>query len=265
MKQLFLSLLLAVVSSLWTYSGAQCFVSAPEQEGPYVENVTGILMWDAYPCIPDEECPPCLTLVLRTTQATYYLTGSKVEEFVFPEETEMLKVIVSGITDNNGTFNWLKVNEIRISEEPITTNIDTYGYIQDENETKLPGIAVIVHSADWSVSDTVYSKSDGSFISAIRNIPYPVASMDVTAKDFSEMYEAKTFTTSYTYDCGMDFNPETNIASNMLPLIFALKKVTNGITNITKPNCAPKKIMREGNLLIENNGHFFNALGAEVK
>ena len=265
MRKVILTLFVSMVCAIWDTNYAQCFVAATEQEGPYVE-LTGILAWDAYPCMPDEVCRPCLTLVLRTRQQTYYLTGSKIEEFVFPEGESFIKVVVNGVANYNDAFYWFKVEDIRLSEDPITTNINTYGYVQDESGEKLSNIRVIVHSADWTVSDTVYSQVDGSFFSMIKNIEYPANLMDVTAEDSTGIYETKSYKNiSYTYDCGMDFNPETNIASNELPLIFALKKATEDIVNVTVNRNLPKKTIRSGYMLIEHDGRTFNAYGAEVK
>lgn len=203
---------------------AQCFVTATEQKGQYIPELTGILTWDAYPC-QEEVCPPCLTLVLLTKQQTYYLIGTKAEEFTFPEGEYMLKVVVSGVADYNGSFYWLKAEDIRISDEPITTNIQTIGYVQNENGEKLQNIRIIVHTTDRSISDTVYSQTDGMFVSTIRDIDYSIKSMEVTIEDPTGIYESETVANiTYTYECGVNFNPETSVAFNMPPLLFSLRK-----------------------------------------
>lgn len=227
MRKVIIAFVVSLLCVVWNTSHAQCFVPDADIEGPYIE-LTGILVWDVYPCLPDEECPPCLTLVLRTKQLTYYLTGAKVEEFSFPEGESIVKVVVRGVADYKNPFYWLKVDDIRLSEDPITTNFYTYGCVQNESGEKLPNIRIIVHTSDWIVSDTIYSQADGTFSSIIRDIDYSIKSMNVTAEDPKGFYETRTHEgIEYVYECGMDFNPETDVASNMSPLIFSLHKKTN--------------------------------------
>ena len=127
-------MMLAIVSSVWVMSEAQCLVPSTEQEGPFVEELTGLLCLDAYPCPYEENCPTCLTMVLRTKEKKYYLTGSVMESIDAPTDRQYVKVVVSGTTGstelgNNEYYNWLKVGKLRYSEEPVTTNIQTHGFV----------------------------------------------------------------------------------------------------------------------------------------
>ena len=224
MKKFIFVLVLAITGSVWTMSKAQCLVPSTEQEGPYIKDLTGILDWDSYPCPYNEVCPPCLTVVLRTKEKKYYLTGSVVESFNLPANGQYVKVVVSGIAGNNDLYDWLKVYELLYSEEPITTNIQTHGYVEDEIGTELEGIRVIVHTADWTTSDTVYTNKGGEFVSTIKGIAYPVGSMQVTVSDVSRRYKEQTLSTTSTYECGVDFNPETDTGFNSEKILFVLQE-----------------------------------------
>ena len=229
MKKMIFTLVLAIAGSVWMMSKAQCLVPSTEQEGPYVEELTGLLCLDAYPCPYNEICPSCLTVVLRSKEKKYYLTGPVAESIDVPTDWQYVKVVVSGITGytelgNNEYYNWLTVEKWSYSEEPVTTNIQTYGYVEDESGTRLEGIGVIVHTTDWTVSDTVYSQAQGMFISSIKGIAYPVNSMEVTVSDITGKFKEQTKSTTYTYECGVDFNPETNTASNSEELLFVLQE-----------------------------------------
>lgn len=229
MRKMIFTLALTIVSSVWMMSKAQCLVPSTEQEGPYVEELTGLLCLDAYPCPYNENCPACLTVVLRSKEKKYYLTGPVAESIDVPTDGQYVKVVVSGITGNtelgnNEYYNWLTVEKWSYSEEPVTTNIQTYGYVEDESGTRLEGIGVIVHTTDWTVSDTVYSQAQGMFISSIKGIAYPVNSMEVTVSDITGKFKEQTKSTTYTYECGVDFNPETNTASNSEELLFVLQE-----------------------------------------
>ena len=217
-------MMLAIVSSVWVMSEAQCLVPSTEQEGPFVEELTGLLCLDAYPCPYEENCPTCMTLVLRSQREKYYLTGSVAENIDAPTDGQYIKVVVSGITGNNEYYNWLKVEKLRYSEEPVTTNIQTHGYVENESGTRLEGIRVIVHTADRTVSDTVYTHEEGEFVSTIKGIAYPVASMQVTVSDVSGRFKEQTKSTTYTYECGVEFNPETDTGLNSKELLFVLQE-----------------------------------------
>ena len=229
MKKLFFTMMLAIVSSVWVMSEAQCLVPSTEQEGPFVEELTGLLCLDAYPCPYEENCPTCLTMVLRTKEKKYYLTGSVMESIDAPTDRQYVKVVVGGITGstelgNNEYYNWLKVGKLRYSEEPVTTNIQTHGYVEDESGTRLEGIRVIVHTADRTVSDTVYTHEGGEFVSTIKGIAYPVDSMYVTVSDVSGRFKEQRKSTTYTYECGVEFNPETDTGFNSQELLFVLQE-----------------------------------------
>lgn len=258
MKKLFFTMMLAIVSSVWVMSEAQCLVPSTEQEGPFVEELTGLLCLDAYPCPYDENCPTCLTMVLRAKEKKYYLTGSVMESIDAPTDRQYVKVVVSGITGstelgNNEYYNWLKVETLRYSEEPVTTNIQTHGYVDDESGTRLEGIRVIVHTADRTVSDTVYTHEDGEFVSTIKGIVYPVDSMYVTVSDVSGRFKEQTKSTTYTYECGVEFNPETDTGFNSKELLFVLQEKTPSSERWCMPNnrASEGKTIRVGGTLKE--------------
>lgn len=262
----FLVLLTAVALN----AAAQCKVPGTDREGPYV-TVTGILGEESYPCFDEgEECPPCITLVLRTRGKTYFLTG---KDIVVPDTgDDVIKLDITGIAGNNGHYDWLQTEEWSISAAPVTTNIFTEGYVttydySTDSRTPLAGIEVIVHSKDFTTSDTVYSEPDGRFRSLMRDILYPVDTMHVIAIDTTEQYFAATGTVDhYTYECGVGFNPETDIAYNMEPLTITMEKiVAMDLSDTAGRQGTPTKRLTPDGLLLLPDGRRITLLGTDVR
>ena len=268
MKKIIFTCLLAAVSSLWSVNEAACLVSRAKQAGTHVEDLTGLLAWDSYPCYSNEDCPDCMTYVLLTAGKTYYLTGEKADEMTIPEGAELQKVVVSGTIGNNGYYDWLEVEDFRLSEEPITTNIITYGCVEDENGNHLTDIQIIVHSEDESVRDTVYTQTDGRFCSTIYGIIYPVQSMKVTAVDPKGQFKSQTITTTYMYECGVDFNPENDTAFPPNDIKFVLEQKDEKAAIQTLSDASPilnKKYLIDGQLYLINNGKIYTVTGQSVR
>ena len=259
------SILISFVLTTFCISiSAQCLVPANGKEDSNV-NLTGFIGYEGYPCFSEEACPDCITMVLNVNRKIYYLTGETID---LPEDlrySNVVKVDVRGTIGSNEHYDWLRVDEWKLSEEPITTNIITMGYVVDEDNVPLSDIQVIVHSEDGVTRDTVYSQTDGEYVSCIKKIPYPVSVMYVTAIDTTGHYLSHTgMVEGYTYDCGVGFNPEADTASNMEPLMLIMKKITDALEQTATYQDGIKKMSPDG-IITMPDGRRFSILGVELK
>ena len=114
MRKSFLTLTLAIASSVWMTNEASnwCMPSVRTSIMPWIE-VNGTFQAEGFPCEPGEECPPCLTIVLVTSDKTYYLVtddGQLIEQL----DTIQLgtKATVSGIPFEQGSYDYIQVSHI---------------------------------------------------------------------------------------------------------------------------------------------------------
>jgi len=114
MKKMIFTLVLAVASSVWMTNEASnwCMQSVRTLTNPWIE-VNGTFQAEGFPCEPDEECPPCLTIVLVTSNKTYYLVtddGQLIEQLdTIPLGT---RATVSGIPFEHGSYDYIQVSHI---------------------------------------------------------------------------------------------------------------------------------------------------------
>ncbi|MBO7502544.1 MAG: hypothetical protein J6T32_04925 [Paludibacteraceae bacterium] len=115
MKKSFFTLVLTIVSSAWMTNEASdrwCMPSVRTLTEPWIE-VNGTFQAEGFPCEPDEECPPCLTIVLVTSDKTYYLVtddGQLIDQLdTIPLGT---KATVSGIPFEHGSYDYIQVSHI---------------------------------------------------------------------------------------------------------------------------------------------------------
>ena len=114
MKKMIFTLVLAMASSVWMTNEASnwCMPSVRTLTNPWIE-VNGTFQAEGFPCEPDEECPPCLTIVLVTSNKTYYLVtddGQLIEQLdTIPLGT---KATVSGIPFSQGSYDYIQVSHI---------------------------------------------------------------------------------------------------------------------------------------------------------
>ena len=124
MRKSFLTLLLAIVSSVWMTNEASnwCMPSVRTTAEPWIIT-SGTFQAEGFPCEPDEECPPCLTIVLVTSDKTYYLVtddGQLIDQLdTIPLGT---KATVSGIPFTHGSYNYIEVHNIEIVHTPLRLN-----------------------------------------------------------------------------------------------------------------------------------------------
>lgn len=118
MKKSFFTFMLAIVSGVWmtNEAGNWCMPSVRTLTEPWIE-VNGTFQAEGFPCEPDEECPPCLTIVLVTSNKTYYLVtddGQLIEQL----DTIQLgtKATVSGIPFEHGSYDYIQVSHIETDQ-----------------------------------------------------------------------------------------------------------------------------------------------------
>lgn len=111
-------------------------------------------------------------------------------------------------------------------ENGQTTNLSTYGYVQNRQGTALQGIAIVTGVEGVSHNDTVYTDEKGYFYSRTNRIPYPVPVVTVSAIDFQGVYQPQTITPKYMFECGTEFVPEKDCAFPAEQILFVLTEAT---------------------------------------
>ena len=123
MKKILMTLMLAIVSSLWIMSeGASCLTQAPNNLQSSYITVSGTIQWLDNPCEEGEVCPACITPAIVTSDKTYYLSSSNQEVQDFLDRIEMapvpaiyllpLQASATGIPYTQGSFDFLVVNNL---------------------------------------------------------------------------------------------------------------------------------------------------------
>ena len=119
MKKMIFTLVLAIVSSVWMANEASnwCMPSVRTLTNPWIE-VNGTFQDEGFPCEPDEVCPPCLTIVLVTSDKTYYLVtddGQLIDQLdTIPLGT---KATVTGIPFTRGSYDYIQVSHIETDQK----------------------------------------------------------------------------------------------------------------------------------------------------
>lgn len=114
MKKSFLTLMLAIVSSVWMANEASnwCMPSVRTLTEPWIE-VNGTFQAEGFPCEPGEECPPCLTIVLVTSDKTYYLVTDDGQLIEYLDTIQLgTKATVSGTPFTHGSYDYIQVSHI---------------------------------------------------------------------------------------------------------------------------------------------------------
>lgn len=114
MKKSFLTLMLAIVSSVWMANEASnwCMPSVRTLTEPWIE-VNGTFQAEGFPCEPGEECPTCLTIVLVTSDKTYYLVTDDGQLIEYLDTIQLgTKATVSGTPFTHGSYDYIQVSHI---------------------------------------------------------------------------------------------------------------------------------------------------------
>ena len=146
MRKMIFTLMLAIVSSVWMTSEAACMAQAPNNLPSSYITVNGTIQSLGYPCEEGEECPPCLTWAIVTSDKTYYLSSSNQEVRDFLDRIELapipaiyllpLQARASGTPYTQGSFDFLVVNNID----------DLYVQYFSDQLTRLPSLC-----NEWNV------------------------------------------------------------------------------------------------------------------
>ncbi len=123
MKKIIFTLLLAIVSSVWTTSNAFCMVAKTPVDGQTV-SISGVLIQTAMPCGDEEPCANCLTLALSANEDLYYLstTDPVVERQLDSIMSELISVnciceqpaVVTGVLYMRGGFHYIAISSITV-------------------------------------------------------------------------------------------------------------------------------------------------------
>ena len=103
-----------------------------------------------------------------------------------------------------------------------TTNLCTYGKVQNTENAALQGIAIVTEIKGVTPADTVYTNENGEFYSRVSNIPYPIPDVTVSAVDLQGVYETQSMYPHYMYECGTGFVPEKDCAFPSEEIVFTL-------------------------------------------
>ena len=75
--------------------------------------VNGTFQAEGFPCEPGEECPTCLTIVLVTSDKTYYLVTDDGQLIEYLDTIQLgTKATVSGIPFTHGSYDYIQVSHI---------------------------------------------------------------------------------------------------------------------------------------------------------
>lgn len=148
MRKSFFTLVLAIAAGVCMTSEATCLTQAPDELYWSFITVSGTIQWLDSPCEEGEECPPCVTPAIVTSDKTYYLSSSNQEVRDFLDRIEWaplpaiyllpLQARASGTPYTQGSFDFLVVNNI----------VDLYvEYFSDQQENKLPSLC-----DEWNIA-----------------------------------------------------------------------------------------------------------------
>jgi hypothetical protein len=100
MKKIIFTILLTIVSNVWTTSKALCLSPIPDAVYQPFATVSGTFVSVPIPCEPIDEypCPACLTLALQTSDRLYYLTADNADIQTQLEAIEYQLSLTTNIT-----------------------------------------------------------------------------------------------------------------------------------------------------------------------
>ena len=128
MKKIIFTLLLAIVSSVWTTSMALCLSPIPDAVYQPFATVSGTFASVPIPCEPIDEypCPACLTLALQTSDRLYYLTADNADIQTQLETIEYQLSLTTNITGSvsgtpytEGSYEYIRVQAVDTNSAPL--------------------------------------------------------------------------------------------------------------------------------------------------
>lgn len=105
-----------------------------------------------------------------------------------------------------------------------TTSISTYGTVQNEDEEFLQGIAIEITVEGVRFPSVVSTDENGYFYSRIKDVPYPIPHVTVTAIDQKGAYQKQSISPRYMFECGTGFVPEKDCAFPADEIVFVMIK-----------------------------------------
>lgn len=138
MRKMILALMLAIASSVWMTNEASnwCMPSVRTLTEPWIE-VNGTFQAEGFPCEPDELCPPCLTIVLVTSDKTYYLVTDDGQLIEYLDTIQLgTKATVSGIPFEHGSYDYIQVSHIETDQtSQLPSLCDEWNILEVSNVT----------------------------------------------------------------------------------------------------------------------------------
>lgn len=128
MKKIIFTILLTIVSSVWTTSMALCLSPIPDAVYQPFATVSGTFVSVPIPCEPIDEypCPACLTLALQTSDRLYYLTADNADIQTQLEAIEYQLSLTTNITGSvSGTpyteesYEYIRVQAVDTNSAPL--------------------------------------------------------------------------------------------------------------------------------------------------
>lgn len=128
MKKFIFTILLTIVSSVWTTSMALCLSPIPDAVYQPFATVSGTFVSVPIPCEPIDEypCPACLTLALQTSDRLYYLTADNADIQTQLEAIEYQLSLTTYITGSvSGTpyteesYEYIRVQAVDTNSAPL--------------------------------------------------------------------------------------------------------------------------------------------------
>ena len=135
MKKVFFTMMLAMVSSVWMANEASnwCMPSVRTLTEPWIE-VNGTFQAEGFPCEPDELCPPCLTIVLVTSDKTYYLVTDDGQLIEYLDTIQLgTKATVSGAPFTHGNYNYIQVHSVETRPLRLNSLCDEWNVLAMRN------------------------------------------------------------------------------------------------------------------------------------
>ena len=277
MKRNILTLVLAIVSSVWMTSEALCL--SPISEAAYLPFIksSGKLVMVALPCNEDP-CLPCITMALQTNTNLYYLTTDNAKilaqlEAIEAQWHDSLTASVSGTyyisedIDHNYNY-YILVSTIELCGDfiditkPTTDTIPLYARDDSGSSTVDPVDPNQIYATLTGDKLTVHNNTGTKITFTINTI-----SRNNAAARVRKNTESFTFTDSISIELSEDGEYEILLTSEEWNYtIFGTFIYSRAASAITKEEPLPiKKVLRGKQILIEREGKTYTITGQEIK
>jgi len=189
MKKMIFTLLLAIVSSVWTMSEATCFASYYSIDEIWGMK-TGMVQRVAYPCAEGQDCPTCMTLALVTeANQVWYLIpyNAQIQSQLEALESHINEwYTVEGQPFWHDGYHFMNVREISLASARIPSLCDEWHVLHEPFECMGP-YCYLETDIYRFMSDTVISPIDSNtpfqFVKLAENGQYKGALREGTNRD----------------------------------------------------------------------------------